>query len=65
MAEFRWIGDQSAEANPRKIGAFGLTFRVNGFTEVKDEAIAAKLRGNSHFEEKEPEADAPADDSGE
>lgn len=64
MTEFRWVGDPNAEEQePRTVVAFGLSFRVNGFTEVEDERIAEKLRNNSHFVERvEAAADAAGDE---
>lgn len=64
MAEFRWVGDPNADKEePRTVKAFGLGFRMNGFTEVEDEAVAEKLRNNSHFVEREVEGgEEPSED---
>lgn len=59
MAEFRFAGDPRRDAKNKQIDkadgviAFGLSFSRKSYTEVSDEAVIAKLRANSHFEERE------------
>lgn len=63
MSYFRFIGDQREREDkngnslkgdgPDTITLCGVTFEKGVPIEVKDEAVAKKLRGNSHFEEVE------------
>ena len=51
MAHFQYTGDpQHGGDGPDTVVAFGHTFPKGQPVEVADEAIAAKLAGNSHFE---------------
>lgn len=54
MAEFRFAGDPNPDHQDKapSITAFGLTFSRRRYTRVDDEAVAAKLRDNSHFMER-------------
>lgn len=53
MAQFRFVGDPNDDhSGPDVIEWDGYVFRRDGWTEVPDDCCA-KLRGNSHFVERE------------
>lgn len=54
MARFIYVGDPREDkrvGEPDSTQIAGLTFGRERSTDVKDEALAQKLRGNSHFRE--------------
>ncbi len=49
--ELRFIGDPTGRDNPPELIAYGYTFPLNEFVEIKcDDRIRRKLQNNSHFE---------------
>ncbi len=60
--KFQYIGDPKDPNEPLETKeAFGMTFEPGEAVEVTDEAVIAKLQGNSHFAEegKEPARKKP------
>lgn len=55
MTKFKFIGDpKTKEVMKDSVDAFGVTFNKGKASEVEDEKVIAKLRGNSHFSEVKP-----------
>lgn len=70
MSKFRFIGNPRDPKDSRaSITYGGLAFPLGEPVEVTDEAVAAKLRGNSHFAEvatrnREPKEETASPSSG-